>query len=419
MSAKIPAWKRLGLKLKQPASGSEIGSPASASAEPSQPNGGQHHDFNGAVNAASAAAAKKKRSDHFSPAPPAYSSPLKRTRTDDHASTPPTLRKQKSVTFADDTKRPAAAEPTSIADAKKKKSKKSAKQVAQAPKSDIKPALEYLRHWKSSRVTWKFNKNSQTGLIKRIFLPDSIPASDIDTLYDYLQDLKGYTRTRLREHAAEIKHEDLAKGKLGFPEGTPNMDSKQSEYEKVIAGLMQLGKEDGNKKRRFDEQAFIAQATDVAVTQRVVKRMRAETILDELSESEDSDAMTVDTEETTPKTNKTAVAEEDAVDKRVKLNDGTKQNAPRRRKQRTANVDDSSSDESSDDDSDGDDGDSSDESSDDDSDNASEIQRQAAQRDAETSSSSSSSSEAEDDDSDDSDSSEEEENTKKPAGKRK
>ncbi|KAI8245149.1 hypothetical protein K4K57_000079 [Colletotrichum sp. SAR 10_99] len=418
MSAKVPAWKRLGLKLK---SGPEIGGPA---AEGSKPNGHQqHHDArnaNGAGDAASAAA-KRKRPEHSS-VPPAFSSPLKRTRTDDHhhaAATPPTLRKQKSVTFTEDTKNPtAAAEPTK----KKNKSKKPAKPATQQPQADIKPSLEYLRAWKHARATWKFNKNYQSILMKRVFHTEAIPSADIDTFYEYIQDLKGYTRTRLRETADEVRKEDAAQGKAAFPDGTPDADSKQSEYEKVLAGLKQLGAEDGGssgKRKRFDESGFVAQSSDVAITQRVIKRMRAETILEELAESEDSDAMTIDTEEAPPKAAAAAVQEE-TVDKRVKLNDGTKQSASRRRKQRTANVD-SSSDESSDDDSDDSSSDS--DSSDDDSDNESEVQRQAAQRDAEeTSSSSSSSSEDEDDDdSSDDDSSEEEEVTtkkKKSAGKR-
>ncbi|KAF4920863.1 hypothetical protein CGCVW01_v006505 [Colletotrichum viniferum] len=419
MSAKVPAWKRLGLKLK---SGPEIGGPA---AEGSKPNGHQqHHDArnaNGAADAASAAA-KRKRPEHSS-VPPAFSSPLKRTRTDDHhhaAATPPTLRKQKSVTFTEDTKNPtAAAESTK----KKNKSKKPAKPATQQPQADIKPSLEYLRAWKHARATWKFNKNYQSILMKRVFHTEAIPSADIDTFYEYIQDLKGYTRTRLRETADEVRKEDAAQGKAAFPDGTPDADSKQSEYEKVLAGLKQLGSAEAGgsngKRKRFDESGFVAQSSDVAITQRVIKRMRAETILEELAESEDSDAMTIDTEEAPPKAAAAAAVQEETVDKRVKLNDGTKQSASRRRKQRTANVD-SSSEESSDDDSDDSSSDS--DSSDDESDNESEVQRQAAQRDAEeTSSSSSSSSEEEDDDSSDDDSSEEEEVTtkkKKSAGKR-
>ncbi|KAK2030500.1 hypothetical protein LX32DRAFT_638066 [Colletotrichum zoysiae] len=415
---KVPAWKRLGLKLKQPASGAEIGGPAPA--EGSKPNGQRLHDRHAsgpvanAANAspAAAAAAKRKRLDQQ--APPASSSPFKRTRTDDssgHAT--PTLRKQKSVTFADDVKNPTAA-----ADEPKRKSKgpkKAAKTATQQPTADIKPSLEYLRNWKSSRDTWKFNKNHQTILMKRVFHADAIPSSDIATFYDYIQDLKGFTRTRLKETAAEVKKEDAEKGKAAFPEGTPDMDSKQSEYEKVLAGLMQLGS--GSKRKRFDEPGFVSQSTDVAVTQRVIKRMRAETILEELSDNDDSDAMTVDAEEAAP-----AAQEAETVDKRIKLNDGTKQPTARRRKRRT-NVDSSSesSDSESESDSDSDSGSGSGSGSDsDDSDNASEIQRQAAQREAETTSeSSSSSSSSEDEDSGSEDDSEEEEETTKKKGSKK
>ncbi|GKT91078.1 proteasome subunit alpha type 6 [Colletotrichum tofieldiae] len=175
---KVPAWKRLGLKLKQPASGAEIGGPAPA--EGSKPNGQQHHDRHASgpvVNAANAspaaaAAAKRKRLDQQTP--PAFSSPFKRTRTDDLSSNAtPTLRRQKSVTFADDVKNPtAAAEPNRK---KSKGPKKAAKTATQQPTADIKPSLEYLRNWKASRETWKFNKNHQTILMKRVFHADAIP----------------------------------------------------------------------------------------------------------------------------------------------------------------------------------------------------------------------------------------------------
>ncbi|KAK1519849.1 hypothetical protein CPAR01_15342 [Colletotrichum paranaense] len=415
----VPAWKRLGLKLKQPASGAEIGRPAPA--EGSKPNGQQHHDRDASgpvVNAAyaspaAAAAAKRKRLDQPTP-PPAYNSdsPFKRTRTDGDSNATPTLRKQKSVTFADDVKKT-----TTAVDPKKnrKKSNKPAKPATQQPTADIKPSLEYLRTWKSARQSWKFNKNHQTILMKRVFHADAIPSSDIGTFYEYIQDLKGFTRSRLRETAAEVKKEDAEKGKSAFPVGTPDMDSKQSEYEKVLAGLMQLGNGAGSKRKRFDEAGFVSKSTDVAITQRVIKRMRAETILEELYDSEDSDAMTIDTEETAPPPQAAASQEDESADKRVKLNDGTtKEKAPRRRKRRT-NVDESSSEESSDSDSSDSDSDS---DSEDESDNASEVQRQAAQREAETSSESSSSSEEEDDSSED-DSEEEEEAPKKRTGSKK
>ncbi|OHE97917.1 hypothetical protein CORC01_06780 [Colletotrichum orchidophilum] len=412
----VPAWKRLGLKLKQPASGAEIGGPAPA--EGSKPNGQQHHDRDASgpvVNAAyaspaAAAAAKRKRLDQPIP-PPAYnSSPFKRTRTDGDSNATPTLRKQKSVTFADDVKNTA----TDLK--KKKKSSKPAKPATQQPTADIKPSLEYLKTWKFSRQTWKFNKNYQTILMKRVFHPDAIPSSDIGTFYEYIQDLKGFTRSRLLETAAEVKKEDTEKGKAAFPVGTPDMDSKQSEYEKVLAGLMQLGNSSGSKRKRFDEAGFVSESTDVAITQRVIKRMRAETILEEMSNSEDSDAMTIDTEETAPPAQAAAAApQEESLDKRVKLNDGTTKEKPTRRRKRRTNVDDSSSEESSDSDSSDSDSDS---DSDEESDNASEVQRQAAQREAETSSESSSSSEEQDDSSED-ESEEEEEVPKKRTGSKK
>ncbi|KAL2758112.1 hypothetical protein ACRALDRAFT_2040380 [Sodiomyces alcalophilus JCM 7366] len=314
---RVPAWKRLGLKLKQQPA--EAGNP-----------------------------------------PLAAASPYKKARTGDAASVAPTLKRQKSVTFADDTKPglTPTAERNGVKTPSKKKAGKASgpkKQKKPQPEADFKPALAYLKAWKTSRDSWKFNKNYQTLLVKRVFLPGAIPSEDIETFYEYIRDLKGYTRQRLRELAMEVrKEDDAARGKEGFPEGTADTDSKQTEYDALIEGFRKLATGTGSKRKRFDEVEFVSRNLDSAVTQRVVKRMRAELILEDLSdgeESTDSDAATATT--TTTASSKTTAPSEPAqnvarMDEPLplpKLENGT-QLRVRRRKARVM-ADDTSSDESS------------------------------------------------------------------------
>ncbi|KAG7103590.1 hypothetical protein HYQ44_017678 [Verticillium longisporum] len=423
---RVPAWKRLGLKLKQQPAAEAGGSPAASGS--STPNGAGKQDLG--VNAA---APKRKRPEHSTPLTSA--SPLKKARTHDTAPVaPPALRKQKSVTFTDDTKNPApviAAERNGVATpAKKPKGPKgpSKKPKNDQPTADIQPALEYLRTWKTSRDSWKFNKNHQTTLIKRIFDANAIPSADIEAFYDYIQDLKGFTRKRFCETASDVTTQDSTDGKAGFPQGTMEVQAKQAEYDAIIAGILKLGLGAGSKRKCFDEVSFVDQATDAAITQRVIKRMRAEIVLDELSDSDEStnsDALTATTDAAESASSAPepvpALEDDDSDDEeeeeeaKAVAKELSTQARPRRRKMRTT-ADDSSSDESSDSDSDSDasSGTDGDEDSDD------EDETPAADDDDDTSSSDSSdSSDSESDESDDSSEDEDEAPAKTAPAKRK
>ena len=416
---KVPAWKRLGLKLKPAASAEPSAGPAAGS----QPNGAGKQDLG--VNAS--AAAKRKRPDVSAhPAPDDSASPLKKTRFDNKTSkntqSTPRLRKQKSVTFTDDTKNPADADTANgvKTPAKKqklgKKAKKNAQHQSAAAAAALKPALEYLKTWKESRDSWKFNKNHQTLLIKRAFDPHAFPPDHIESFYEYIRDLKGHPRKRLRETARDIKKEDVKKGTAGFPEGTMDVQAKQAEYDAIIEGILQLGLGAGTKRKRFDEVTFMEQPPEAILAQRVIKRMRAEVIVDELydsdDESSDSEAETATTEATTVRAPSPVKARQDDRARAAPLpvEDGKR---VRRRKMRVA-ADDTSSDESSssesesDADSDSSSGTDGDDSSDDEDDDArAEEADSSDSSDSSDSDSSDSDEEEEDgeDESDDSDSS--------------
>lgn len=237
---------------------------------------------------------------------------------------------------------------------KKKKTTKKAK-AAKAGSSEVfslEPALVYLRQWDTARESWKFNKNHQTLLIKYVFDQDRIPSADIAIFYKYIRDLKGMTRTRLRETAEEIKKKDMEQGAAGFPESTKDKEDKQKEYEEVLSQFIRAQQSsngtNANGKRSFDEVEFVLRTISPESKQRVIKRMRAEMVLDELSDSEQSTTSS----EATSTTASSSAARENAKpqrEKRVKLNDGSQKVKRRRlRNVRTDNVgsDDSSSDES-------------------------------------------------------------------------
>ncbi|UNI15790.1 hypothetical protein JDV02_002291 [Purpureocillium takamizusanense] len=392
-SQRVPAWKRLGLKLKGPTAAPEPapgGTPAVG-----HPSITQHKSHS-----------NKRKLD----APPGFEPSLdvKKPRTESNdGNAEPNRKKTKSVSFGD-TPTKNGNPPTTTGDTtskqkqphQPKKSKGPAKKQKPAPAVDLAPALQYLQQWKTSRDSWKFNKNHQSALIKHAFDSDGIPPADIGAFYEYIRDLKGFVRTRLRETAMEIRTKDAAERASAFPAGTSDVEAKQISYEKLLNDLLQtsLG---GQKRKVFNETDYVASADDPdVVIRRVVKRMRAEMIIDELSDGEQTDDSRTTQSSETIATSDTNTARGSGTDKRLRLNDGT---GKRRRKLRV-NVDDSSS---SDSDSDAD-SDTSSDSSSDESDEEEEESADAKSVDGYDSSSSSSSSSSEDESESDSDSNDEE-----------
>lgn len=394
-----PAWKKLGLKLKHSNADGPVG----------QPDRAQGSVMQGKRKHAAGAAA----SDYSSP-----QSAKKPRRDFTHPSTgdaTPQLRKKKSVAFADTPSNKTAAPGSTTArktpakplpkhaNSKSPVPKKQKKKQQQQTTTDTKPALEYLRHWVSSRDSWKFNKNHQSTLIKAVF-DTGLPPADVGHFYDYIDDIKGAVRMRLRETALAIRLKDGADRAAVFPKGTPDAEGKQEIYEAAIAGFLEAQHAAADpRKRTFAEMEYVTTAQDAdVIIRRVVKRMRAEMVIATLSDGDETD---VGATSAVPRAAKAAVAAAVAADQKPNGITGK-----RRRKLRT-NMDDSSSSESSD----SSDSDSSDSDSDSDSDSGSDTSSSGSDSsddeadedenmDDDSSSSSSSSS---DDDSDDEDSDDE------------
>lgn len=396
MSA-VPAWKRLGLKLK---GASSDGSPISAASQTTTipaPAAPQQPNLDGRGQYGAPGFNKRKQFGSGSYPPP----DSKRPRWDDSNLTP----SRKSVSFSQDTKKAAP---------KKPKQKKAPKPQTPKKPFDFTPVVEYLRTWRNARDSWKFNKNHQTLLIKHLYNSDAIPSSDMDTFYLYVQDIKGASRNRLVVEAQEIRKKDMEAGSKGFPEGTKAPEDKQKQYEEMLADLLEQKadiKEGGESptgmgKRRFDELEFVLRCADKEVQQRVVKRMRAETIINELASSDSGDnADMITSASNTTASSRIIVPVVNGDTKAANGVDAPKQKAKRRKKLRTADTDSSSDSDSdsssSDSDSDGSaagkedsDSESSSSSSDSDSDSDEEMTNANGAENDESSSSSSSSSES-------------------------
>lgn len=394
-SQRVPAWKRLGLKLKGPTAAPEPapgGTPAVG-----HPSSTQHKSHS-----------NKRKLDAPPGSEPSLDIKKPRREADDGNAEP--KKKTKSVSFGD-TPTKNGNPPTTNGDTTKqpskqkqpqqpKKSKGPAKKQKPAPPLDLATALQYLQQWKTSRDSWKFNKNQQSALIKHAFDSDGIPAADIGAFYEYIRDLKGFVRTRLRETAMEIRTKDDADRASAFPAGTSDVEAKQISYEKLLNDLLRTS-QGGQKRKGYNEVEYVASAEDPdIVIRRLVKRMRAEMIIDELSDGEQTDDSRTTQSSETIVTSDTNTARGSGTDKRLRLNDGT---GKRRRKLRV-NMDDSSSSESESES----DSDTSSDSSSDESDDDEEDSVDAKSVDGYDSSSSSSSSSSEDDSDSESDSNDEE-----------
>ncbi|KAI6781725.1 uncharacterized protein J7T54_003991 [Emericellopsis cladophorae] len=410
---RVPAWKRLGLALKQSGNSSATGAPAS---EPAYGN-------SALVGHPGGSTGHKRKGE----APPSShgdgSSPLKKARRDEKSTssiiqndaTPSSTNKpKKSVKFGDTPSKNDATDKQQTPSKKNKpdtpkKSKGPAKKNKTPPTTDVKPALEYLRQWNTSRESWKFNKNHQSTLIKHIFEPNVIPTSDIDTLVEYLSDLKGFVRTRLRETAMEVQMQDVADGSAGFGEDVMDVDDKQETYDAILADIFRRKREQSGKRKYYNEAQFVSDNQDgEVIMRRLVKRMRAEMIIDELSddgEATDSTSTTTSSSKTITNSDTNATvttsSEKEQQEAPKKLAETTSRR--RRKKLRTMQEDSSSSDSSS---SEEESDDNSSDSSSDDSDSDDEDARPGDNGETSSSSSSSSSSsesEGADTDSDDSD----------------
>ncbi len=91
----------------------------------------------------------------------------------------------------------------------KTESSKSRKSRPLPPTKKPHAALEYLRRFCQSKETWKFSKNREIWILKHLFSVNEIPSDYDVSLSQYLQGLKSTSaRSRIRQEAEEVVRKD-------------------------------------------------------------------------------------------------------------------------------------------------------------------------------------------------------------------
>ncbi|KAL2073315.1 hypothetical protein VTL71DRAFT_10639 [Oculimacula yallundae] len=410
----IPAWRRLGLKLKSAQNSPSVDSPA--------PSGDETSKRKRTPNEDDTPSKKLKKNSKF----PVDSSQEPIT---------PRLERKKSVTFTPETKHEdgdsikqlfnswkseqQAQDPTfdfgksgpafetpepqqievtvdpSLSEkeqrvqrvkpapekASKPKSKKPSKIVKPSAPS-TRPYLQYLRQYCDSRESWKFNKNHQNHLLKHAFDIEFVPSDHVHFLYEYVKGLQGGVRTRLRDNALEFKVKDKEAGEAGFPEAMAHPDKRQREYDVAMEEYVATMTAASAPQELGYEEGILLGLSDKAMEGRVAKRMRTERILAILASTPERSGGT------TPAKGNGDKEPQEPLQKK----DEAPQKVARKRKQRTViTIDDSSS---------------SDDSSETDSSSDDSTAQNDQEEDSSSSSSSSSSESDSEEDSDDSEDSE-------------
>lgn len=100
---------------------------------------------------------------------------------------------------------------------------------------DPSEAAAYLSSWKhrGAGSGWKFNKNTQSWLIRHCYETDKVPKATFTVLIEYLLEVKGITRTRLREEAARraLRYKEYEKRSKAEENGEDDVAAKGEEVE--------------------------------------------------------------------------------------------------------------------------------------------------------------------------------------------
>lgn len=148
---------------------------------------------------------------------------------------------------------------------------------------DPSEAAAYLSSWKHREAGsgWKFNKNTQSWLIRHMYETDKVPKATFSVLVEYLLGVKGITRTRLREEAARraLRYKEFEKRAKAEGDDKDGVDANEVKDD-VNAG-------NSNNKKNDDDAALDAarwNALDDHDKRKEYKRARK--ILDAIKEEQ-------------------------------------------------------------------------------------------------------------------------------------
>ncbi|EER37186.1 conserved hypothetical protein [Histoplasma capsulatum H143] len=292
MAARIPAWKKLGLQLKN-ATTSVIETDAALSVientsfqskgTKKRPLTSESEESNGkkprveivTIDEKTKRENTKENTNDKTPKNKATNPELKLSlesssveNQDNKPLSKPKSKKRKSVSFAEDTKledgdgnveleleneHEDAREPSpAVARKAEKKKLKREQRAKNRPDSTsnaplIDPTLQYLTLYHKSRAQWKFQKNRETHLLKHALLVDRIPSTYNASLATYLAGIKSEgAKKRVAEAAVEAIKADDADVDSGENGGGGGSDASEkdryrnsiSSFRKRLVGLV-------------------------------------------------------------------------------------------------------------------------------------------------------------------------------------
>ena len=169
----------------------------------------------------------------------------------------------------------------------KKKASKSKNSESRFTTKKPHAALEYLTYFLQSRKSWKFSKNKEGWILKHVFSVDHVPSKYDTSLMQYLQGLKSAAaRSRIRQEAEEIIRKDREETleytvSSSSKDDTAEVDKISSEMEDP--DLRRAYYEDSVRKykRKLEQQLDEVAVEEVrwVSPERLAKRRRAEITL--------------------------------------------------------------------------------------------------------------------------------------------
>ena len=368
---RIPAWKRLGLKLKHAKDDENFaGSNSALSSNSLKRSTSDDVRSKGNEDKHSSPVAKKRRVD-------SYSNDLNQSngslvRRIDSSSTPKLTRLKKSVSFTPETKledgdssktlhadwaesdedyysrkaaehdaaeaAKATASIQSVFKSQKKptESKKSSKSLPETPHKS-RDALEYLNLYYTSRSSWKFQKNREVWILRHI-LSEAIPPSFNLPLASYIHGLKS---ERAKSRLLTQCQEAIEKGELDTSaNGKTDSPSTSMEDPKLAKAYQDnaLKRFKCSLEEHLDHEQRKADEKDPEYQRWLARRKRAELLLWAVTPTSSNP-------ESESSSSRDIKSEHHSSTNRKSLNGAFSNGLERKRKNRTIVVEDSSSSE--------------------------------------------------------------------------
>lgn len=299
----VPAWKRLGLKLKVATSDADP-HPVAGRAGKARKRGMDEGKAPSEALTPVSHVAKRQRVSAASTAEIRSNSIKPHTEDATQLGAPKQGRKKVSFSTEDLTGSPVEVSSKTKLDGPKERSGKQGKGKDTLPKLEkSRSALEYLDQFHNARQTWKFNKNREVWILKHIHSTSDIPLPYNIALATYVHGLRSESaRSRLIDQCREaIALERVAgSGDLVLEDGLSNSHSQKEDVETrdaYHAAAIQRFRRSLEGKPRPENEKEDASEDEERYQTWLRDRKRAELLLWSLSGSAPEEAqLAVDTE---------------------------------------------------------------------------------------------------------------------------